>query len=365
MDKQEYNKGYQAALEAIKQAKQQQGGGGGGPQQDNGLEGIPQDPSDQQDGEGSGKGNKKDKKQQSGNGSGSGKSRDSKESDNVGVVRPEDCTDPTGQLSNQPGQVGGMIDRSMGDQIVEQEGYEKEGGNDSALEREWSKAAKEASKQMGNSPGAKVFQSKVDDLYNSSKNWKKELEKIVGRSISYDDKRQAYANKNVLISQDRIARTDKDKYDSMDYMMCWIDTSGSMSQDYLDQCIRDLYAIALTKKPLKIVIVQFDTKITDVQEFRNLAELKKNMKLGIKLKGGGGTDIKDCFNMITNRKEKYAKQPADLVVIFTDGYLKQYKRPKRNLKNLCWVVIGNPQFELEQPDSGTKLVKISEKDFNM
>jgi hypothetical protein len=63
--------------------------------------------------------------------------------------------------------------------------------------------------------------SKLEGLYKTSKDWKKDLKKIVGHSISPDEKRQAYAHKNVLVTQDRIARTDKDKYDNLDYMMAW------------------------------------------------------------------------------------------------------------------------------------------------
>ena len=61
------------------------------------------------------------------------------------------------------------------------------------------------------------LKSKLEGLYKVSSDWKKELRKVVGHSISPEDKRQAYANKNVLVSQDRIARTDKDKYDNLDY----------------------------------------------------------------------------------------------------------------------------------------------------
>ena len=62
---------------------------------------------------------------------------------------------------------------------------------------------------------------------------KKALKYVVGRSINDSEKRQAYANKNILVSQDRIARTDKDKFDNMDYLLAVIDTSGSVNNHKL------------------------------------------------------------------------------------------------------------------------------------
>ena len=78
--------------------------------------------------------------------------------------------------------------------------------------------------------------------------WKKALKYVVGKSINDAEKRQAYANKNILISQDRIARTDKDKFDNMDYMIAFIDSSGSMSDDQLKMVLSEVYSLALQKE---------------------------------------------------------------------------------------------------------------------
>ena len=107
-------------------------------------------------------------------------------------------------------------------------------------------------KQIGSMKGN--WSSVINSIYKVKSDWKKELRKIVGHSISPDDKRSAYANKNVLVSQDRLARTDKDKYDNLDYMMAWIDSSGSMTDDNLKRVLTELYSMALAKKPIKLVI---------------------------------------------------------------------------------------------------------------
>lgn len=341
----DWDEGYKAAVEAIKQQLEQQGGGQGG---DNDMD-LPDEPGEPSD------------NQSNGGGSSGSQTRNGKQS-GEGVVRPEDCMDPSNSLNKVPGRAGGMIDKSTGDKLAESEGYEPMGGSEEGVDKNWEERAKRAASQMkGKNPGYDALKAKIDDIYRVTKDWKKELKKIVGHAISPDDKRSAYANKNILISQNRIARTDKDKFDNVDYMMAWIDTSGSMSQEYLEQCLQEVYQVALAKKPLKLVIVQFDTRVTDVQEFNSVQDLKKSMH-SYKIKGGGGTDVKPCFDMLT-KDPKYNRRACELVMIFTDGWLDQYKRDPRKMKNLVWVVVDNVGFELQYKDMNTKCVRLKSSEF--
>lgn len=285
-------------------------------------------------------------------------SRTSNQDKNQGVVRAEDCVGPS-ELSSTPGTAGGMISSSTGEEICKNEGYDPEGGSDSSISKEWSEAAlKETNKFKGKLPGSLI--SKIEGLYKVTSDWKKELKRIVGHSISPDEKRSAYANKNILISQDRIARTDKDKYDNMDYMMAWVDSSGSMSDDQLKQCLSEVYSVAMAKKPIKLVVIQCDTKIQDIKEYTNLAQLKKDI-LTATVKGRGGTELKPCWDLLNN-DPKYKRRPAELVMVFTDGYLKQYKRNPRTMRNLCWVILDNPGWNIENKDINTKAVHIKTAD---
>lgn len=369
----DWNDGYQAAIEAIKKImsgdksdlSNSKGSGSG----DNlSMPSEVYDKAQQQGGQPQ-DGNGKDKQvnpsgsgsgssgQSSGSGSGSG-SRTGDASSNQGVVRPEDCVGPN-NLNSVPGRAGGMIDSSTGEKIVEQEGYEQEGGADGAVERDWKDAALKASSQLkGEGPGK--LKAKLEGLYKVSSDWKKELRKVVGHSISPDEKRQAYANKNILISQDRIARTDKDKYDNLDYMMAWIDSSGSMSDDQLRQCLSEVYAVALAKKPIKLVVIQCDTRIQDIKEYTNLQQLKKDM-VHATVKGRGGTELKPCWDLLVH-DPKYKRRPAELVMVFTDGYLDQYKRNPRTMRNLCWVILDNPSWNIQYKDINTKAVHIRTAD---
>lgn len=353
-DDPDFSKGFEAAIKAMQDAQNGNSKPSNGQGADEDGLPIPDDLFSNGSGEGDGSG-----EQSQGSSGGGGKSRDSKEGGNQGVVRPEDCVGPN-QLKDVPGQAGGMISKEMGDAIAESEGYEKEGGQSSNVEKEWKERAKTVAKQAGKSAGWNSFAAKLQGLWNKTTDWKKELRNIVGHAINPADKRQAYTNKNVLVSQDRIARTDKDKYDNMDYMQAWIDTSGSMTQEFLNTCITEVYKLALAKKPMRLDIWQFDTRVADQQTFTNMPSLKKGLGT-FQMKGGGGTDVKCCFDELQTNK-KYSKRRCELVVIFTDGYLTQYKRPMKNIGTLVWVIMDNPSFELQHKDTNTKLIHINSAD---
>lgn len=275
-----------------------------------------------------------------------------------GVVRPEDCVGPN-SLNNVPNTPGGMIDRETGEQIAKGEGYEEGQQSQTVVENDWKDAAMK-SKQKFKGSGAGNMIAKIDNIYKTSTNWKKELRMVVGQSISPDEKRQAYANKNILVSQDRIARTDKDKYDNMSYMVAFIDSSGSMTNDQLRLCLREVYSMALQKKPLTIVVIQCDTKIQEVKEYHNLKELVMDFKQAT-VKGRGGTELKPCWDLLKNDKRFKGRQ-AELVMCFTDGELTQYKRDPKTMNYLCWVIIDNTAFDILFKDPKTKMIHLKSED---
>ena len=357
MNKQEYDNGYEAAIQALKDViagknndsndnQEQSGSNQGMESPENAVNNGPED--NKKKAQQNNKKNRDSGSQGKGQGRGSG---------SQGVVQPEDCMGP-GSLNDVPGTPGGMIDRQTAEQIAKSEGQDENSGSESAIENEWKDAAlKSTNKLKGDAAGS--FKLKIENIYKTSKDWKKELRKVVGHSIAPEDKRQAYANKNILVSQDRIARTDKDKYDNMDYMMAWVDSSGSMSDEQLRMCLSEVYAVALAKKPIKLIIIQCDTKIQDIKEYTNLNQLKKDI-IHATVKGRGGTELKPCWDLM--KTDKKYRRPADLIMIFTDGYLTQYKRDSRHMKNLCWVLIDNPGFSLQYKDINTKAIYINSKD---
>ena len=80
------------------------------------------------------------------------------------------------------------------------------------------------------------------------------------------------------------------KYDNVDYIMAWIDSSGSMSDDQLRLCLAEVYTMALRKKPLKVITVQCDTKIQEIKEYRTVREMQRDF-IGKKLFADGESTV--------------------------------------------------------------------------
>ena len=367
MNQREYNSGYQAAIDAIRKQVQAQRKNGQNQTPQQGQQGqtsadgrmMPPGMGDasQQGSEQSGSQGQSQGDQQNTSGRGGG---------NQGVVQPEDCIGPS-SIDSTPGNAGGFFDRKTGDEIAKQEGYDKgEGGNDDQVARDWKDNALKMAKQLkqqtdksrGGGPAA--FAARLESIYKPTKDWRKELKRVVGQAITPDDPRQAYAHKNTLVSQDRIARADKDKYDSMDYMVAMVDTSGSMSEKDIKACLGEVYGVALAKKPLKLVLMYFGSGVSKVMVFKNLTEFKKEMKAP-NIAAGGGTEVAPCFQMLAN-DPRFRRKIADIVMIFTDGYIDQVKRNPKQTKNLCWVIVDNPGFDLQYKDIKTKCVHIKKED---
>lgn len=307
---------------------------------------------------------------QNGNGNGGPTEYTDEKGNSVRRVTPEDCQGSNRNAQNGRGSMNGsdMMSRAEGDKLAEREGYDKgDGHSQEVTEKEWAKTAEEVAKKI---PGHQQGASSLKNIINSTRitddgTWKKKLKDIVGRSISPESKRRGFTHQNTLASQARLALTDFTNYDNLDYIVALVDTSGSMSQDFLKACLMEVVRIADAKKPNGVIVAQFDTRVADLQIYKNSVEFKKNFKK-ITIKGGGGTDIKDAFELPKHKNKEYAKKwpkgnIPDLCVVFTDGFLEQYKRPNQLCKTLLWVIIDNPGFELEHKEPNTKIIYISKE----
>ena len=355
----EWNEGYQAAIEAIKKAMQ---GGGSG---DGDGEGLPSDmtPPPGQGGSGNGSGKGKGKQQNSQGGQ-SGNSRTSSSDPNQGVVRPEDCEGGSG-VGDIPGTPGGFFNKEDGDKLAQSEGYDKEGGGQDSVERSWKDAAIKAANGIKEGKPGDVWgklKSTIEGLYKTTTDWKAAFKFIVGKSLNDAETRSALVNKNILISQDRMARTEKDKYDNMDYMICVVDSSGSMSDDDLKHMLSEIYALAVAKKPMKLYVIQCDTKIQEIKEYNNVEQLKKDA-LRATVKGRGGTDMGDFFKLMKTDK-RFNRSKPDLIIIFTDSDSRgrQYPRDRKTMNWLCWCILDDPGFQLKYADRQTKVIHLKSSD---
>ena len=299
-------------------------------------------------GQGSGQGGQQSNNQQGnpqGQGSGQG-GQQSNNQGNIGKVSASDMTDAT--QSSQP---GSMVSGQDGDRIAQQEGYDKNSQSQDSAAREWEN---DVQKSINKAPAG--LKEKLQQIFNTNTDWVKILKKIIGRSINNSATRQAYANKNALASQSRISRTDKDRFDAVDFIMCCIDTSGSLSGKQLHLILSEVYAMALQKKPISLAIVMCDTKIQDIQIYNNIRDFKRAIK-DFEIHGGGGTDMHPCWDLL-NDDPRFVRRNCELFMMFTDGYLDQIPRNKRKMGNLCWCITDNPGFQLEHNDTKTFVVHL-------
>ena len=365
-NKKEFDKGYSDAVETIKKilGGQSQHSSNNNPNnnqqtsqdgRDMDLGGTPAGDVLQKTQNNSNLSNNSGSNQQSQNGQNSSDSN-SRGGGEQGVVRPEDCAGQFG--NNMPDTPGGFTDTQEGNKLAEEEGYDK-GPTDDAVAQGWKEAAiNAAQKARGSKAGSLI--SKILDIWKTTTDWKKAFRKIVGRSLNTRDMRSAYANKNVLATRDMIARTDKDKYDVVDYMCIFTDSSGSISDDNLRYMLSEIYNIAYSMKPETLIVGQFDTKITDIQIFHNPQEFKKYTK-NATVKGRGGTDC-ECIWKLLKTDKRFARNSAELVIIMTDGDLKQIKRDSKTMNNLCWVILDNANWDVEYNDSRTMCVHLKSED---
>jgi predicted metal-dependent peptidase len=110
-----------------------------------------------------------------------------------------------------------------------------------------------------------------------------------------------------------------------------VDTSGSVSDADFLQFISDTHFILKTMKPEKITFIQFDTKISSIDEVKSVKELEK-----LKFKGRGGT----CVRALVNWAEENKPQ---LLLVFTDGYFRNTGAMTKT--DTVWVIHNNKQFK--------------------
>ena len=307
------------------------------------------------------------------NNSGEGKGKEGKRDqgqdgsgNNVGQVTDKDCEGQFG--SGIPDTPGGFMDANEGNKLAEAEGYDK-GPTDDAIANDWKQVAIQQAQKDNRTDahGARAqFYSKILGIWKTNTDWKKAFRKIIGRALNTQDRRRAFANKNILATQRdpngraRIAAAEFDKFDAVDYMTIFIDSSGSISDDMLKYMLSEVYNIACQLKPEVLVLVQLDTQVEECQVFHDMREFQRYAKVAT-VKGRGGNYQQACWDFLRN-DPRFKHTTSELVIMFTDGYLDQHKRDPKTMYNLCWAIIDNPGFKLEYPETRTSVVYLSSKD---
>lgn len=108
------------------------------------------------------------------------------------------------------------------------------------------------------------------------------------------------------------------------------DMSGSVSDKETKQFVSDSYHVLKKVKPRTLNLVQFDTRVFQVDEIRTEQELMR-----IDFRGRGGTAIDPVM-------EWGQKNKPDVLVVFTDGYF----RPASFDPGVpvIWIIHDNPKW---------------------
>lgn len=154
----------------------------------------------------------------------------------------------------------------------------------------------------GNMAGNAV--QKLEELCKGSKiNWKSLLRKFLSASVNSPG--NIYENNWSRRNRRGLPLPGIKKLSNK--VIIGVDTSGSISDHEIHIFFTEIEKIV--KDVGNLVIIQWDTQVTDVWDNYKRGDYKK-----IKVKGRGGTDVQDLFTYI--KKNKLVKYP---LVNFTDG----------------------------------------------
>jgi predicted metal-dependent peptidase len=112
-----------------------------------------------------------------------------------------------------------------------------------------------------------------------------------------------------------------------------VDSSGSVYDEEFGFFIAEIATIQSDLKPEKITLIDFDTRIRDIQEITEGTDCFRDLKFT----GGGGTDVRETL--------KWAKDNnPDVIAIFTDG---EFSMPGDKYHPTCpviWLIHDDPKW---------------------
>ena len=119
-------------------------------------------------------------------------------------------------------------------------------------------------------------------------------------------------------------------------MLLGIDTSGSVSNDELKEFMNEIYH--LHKAGVDITIIQCDTKINSIEDYKGKFELK--------VSGRGGTSFDPVLEYYMQHKEYTS------LIYFTDGECDTSLKPN---KDILWVLSEKSELNNSLPGKVIKL----------
>ena len=202
------------------------------------------------------------------------------------------------------------------------------------MERQTNRVLKEAREQtikkQGHVPGEIEDIIKLSEVAKPKFNWRKFIRRFTGISTKIFTRKQRRKENRRYEDNPGIKVKMRQK------MLLAIDTSGSVNNEELTEFMNEIYHIY--KSGVAIEIIQCDTKINSIEEYKGKFELE--------IKGRGGTD----FDPVLEYYMKHRQYTS--LIYFTDG--EAYTDLKPN-KNILWVLSERSNMNDSLPGRVIKL----------
>ena len=196
------------------------------------------------------------------------------------------------------------------------------------LQRVLNEVKSQAEKKQGNIPGEMKGIIKIEEIVPPKFNWKNYLRRFTGISTKIFTKKIRRKENTKFPDMPGIKVKMKQK------LMLAIDTSGSVSNDEVREFMNEMHHIY--KTGVDITLVQCDTYIRDISEYKGTYDLK--------LHGRGGTDFTPVIEYF-NENTSYTS-----LVYFTDGEAYTSVNPRAKV---LWV--HSEQSEINEDLPGLKI----------
>lgn len=181
----------------------------------------------------------------------------------------------------------------------------------------------------------------VTELLEPKIDWREVLREFVTSSCRGKDEYTWRKFNRRLLPNDMYLPTVEDE--TIGEIVVAIDTSGSISQQQINEFATELVSICEAVTPDAVRVLWWDTMVHGEQlftdDYNNIGAMLKPM-------GGGGTRV-SCVSEYMNKKQI----KAEAVLVFTDGYLESDVRWSVDAPTL-WLVTQNKHWT---PPSGKKV----------
>jgi len=201
--------------------------------------------------------------------------------------------DPNTQTPNPVGSLG--TSSALGTSPGEFEAGAKDQAEADVQEANWKVALQQAAiaaKSQGKLPGS--IARLVEELLDPKVPWREVLRTLL-TSVAKNDYTWTRPNPRYASSGFILPSLHSP---TLGRIAVAIDTSGSIDQKQLNEFLAEVQSILFDCRPEKLVLIQCDAKIQEVREYDTFEQLEVTMK------GGGGTDFRPIFDLLSGEIPK-------------------------------------------------------------